>query len=138
MAKEKRAAWFKVFLRQRTVVEVASDRAVGAAFKAALRYFDTGEMPNLNSVASMLFASMKESIDEANEEYSRKIENGKKGGRPKKPVVMDGYLTQANPTEAEAEAEAETEAEADAEAEAEADADAEVELEAEKKKIVVL
>ena len=115
MAKEKRATWFKLFVHQRAFMEAASDQAVGAAVKAALRYFDTGEETNLKAGSAMIYAALKGSADEATGDFVRKIENGKKGGRPKKPVVSSGNHTQGDQTEAEAEAEADADAEKEAE-----------------------
>ena len=65
-------------------------------------------------------------IDEAQADFQKKAENGKKGGRPKKqtkPEVISENQTQASLTEAEADADADAEAEAEAEADADANAE---------------
>ena len=136
MAKEKRAAWFKLFLHQRPIMEAASNEVVGAAVKAAMRYFDTGEVTNLSPMEAMLFASLKEYADEATEDYIRKTENGKKGGRPKKPEVLSSNVSPAMQTEADAEADAEAEAETESEADAEADTEREKEAEGELEAVI--
>lgn len=67
MAKKKdgRASWFKLFLHHKSVIEAVPDDAAGKAFKAALRYFDTGEEVELDSLAQVVFAALKPSIDDA-------------------------------------------------------------------------
>ena len=132
MAKEKRASWFKLFLHQKPMMDAVDDATLGKAIKAAMAYFETGEITDLDPLGQVLFLSMKPYVEESLEDYEKKAEAGKKGGRPKKqtkPEVISAFAEKANETEADADAEAE--AEADTEADAEAEADAETEAEAE-------
>ena len=117
--KEKRPSWFKVFQHQRTLIDCVSDEAAGHGLKAALRYFDTGEVQELDGEANIVFLNIKKYIDEAFSDYAQDVANGQKGGRPPKekppvthpnpglPQVDQGNPWQASPTQAEAEAETE-------------------------------
>lgn len=80
MAREKRAAWFKVFLAQKPTIDAADDISVGKALKAALRYFDTGEIAALEPMSSVIFAGLKGSVDEAIADYEASVRNGRAGG----------------------------------------------------------
>ena len=80
MPKEKRAAWFKVFLAQKPTIDAADDISVGKALKAALRYFDTGEIAALEPMSSVIFAGLKGSVDEAIADYEASVRNGRAGG----------------------------------------------------------
>jgi hypothetical protein len=125
MAKEKRASWFKLFLHQKPMMDAVDDATLGKAIKAAMAYFETGEITDLDPLGQVLFLSMKPYVEESLEDYEKKAEAGKKGGRPKKqtkPEVISAFAEKANETEADADAEAEAEAEADTEAEEEAKA----------------
>ena len=65
-------------------IENATDKQVGRGVRAAMVYFLKGETSQLDPLAQILFANMKYYIDEAIANYHRDVENGKKGGRPKK------------------------------------------------------
>lgn len=109
MAKPKRPAWFKVFLDQKTYIDVLPAEKVGNVIKAAFHYFDDGELKQLETDAEMmLFAGFKKNIDESFTDYNDSVKHGKKGGRPRKekPPVKPPNLDQPTPTEAEADAEA--------------------------------
>lgn len=84
MAKEKRAAWFKLFLHQAPMILAAPEKDAGIALKAAMLYFSEGTVPELDSWSQAIFSSMKADIDDAIEEYQRSVENGKKGSMVKK------------------------------------------------------
>lgn len=116
MAKEKRASWFKLFLHQKPLLDAVPDETVGKAVKAAMAYFEDGTIPSLDTLESVIFLSIKPYIEEANSDYEKKSENGKKGGRPKKqtkPEVISQKQNEPEITEAEAEADADAEAEAE-------------------------
>ena len=113
MAKNtKQPPWFKMWLRDKPLVDIMSDVAVGRAVKAAYSYFDTAEMVDIEPEDLALFAMLKSHIDEAYSDYQRDVENGKKGGRPKatngadtKPTVKGGNPGYPPQTEGEEEAE---------------------------------
>ena len=85
MAKEKRATWFKMFLHHKRLVYAYSAEDVGNGLKAAFAYFEAGEVPeDLSPNAFSIFLVMQEYIDEAIADYEKSVEDGKKGGRPKK------------------------------------------------------
>lgn len=124
MAKpEKRPSWFKLFLHQETLIQDATEKHVGRALKAAMEYFKTREVPQLDCVTRMLFLGFQKSIDEAFEDFARDQENGKKGGRPRRTEKTPGYPGLPPKTEADADAEAEADAEAYTEANTEAKTD---------------
>lgn len=89
-----RPAWFKMFLHQKALVDSVPDETAGKALKAVFRYFDAGEVADLDPLAFAVFASIKPYIDESFEDYERDVVNGKKGGRPRKnpglPTLTDG------------------------------------------------
>lgn len=124
--KPKGPVWFKLWTHQKPMMDVLPDEVLGRAIKAAMHYFVSGEVPALGQLELVAFSSIKSSMDEAFADYERDVENGKKGGRPKrngnkKPPVMEADLPHPPRTEAEADAEADADAEAEAEAEAETD-----------------
>lgn len=93
MAKEDSATWFKMFLRNKAVFDAVPDEAAGQAIKAALTYAETGEVPPLEPLANVVFCAVRPSIDDSLREFEvireRNRENGRKGGRPKKPKTTD-------------------------------------------------
>ena len=122
MAKpEKRPSWFKLFAHQAPMIQEATEKQVGRALKAAMHYFITREELKLEPLSRMLFIDFKRYADEAFDDFARDLENGKKGGRPRKPRVTPGNPGLFSKTQAEADAEAE----ADADAETETDTDTE-------------
>lgn len=64
---------------------------VGMAFISALAYYnsynadeDTFEIYRMNNDGKKLYKSLKRDIRQSYESYERRVENGKKGGRPSK------------------------------------------------------
>lgn len=84
-----RPSWFKFFLSIKPLLDAVPDESAGKAIKAALAYFEdrSHEVSGLDPLALALFTSLKPYIDDSYEDYSRDVENGKKGGRPRKPPV---------------------------------------------------
>lgn len=82
--------WYKLWMRDKPLIDALPDAAVGQALKAAMQYADTGEYPDLEPTAMALFAMLRSHVDEACDQYQRDTENGRKGGRPKKPPVTLG------------------------------------------------
>lgn len=118
-----RPAWFKVFAYNKPVICAAPDEQVGAAVKAIMAYFETGELQELEPMATMIFHALKPGVDESIETYASSVENGRKGGRPKKgskptisekkgskPTLLNEKGIKGYQTQAEAEAEAYKEA----------------------------
>lgn len=111
-------SWFKLFGNLLPVFEAAPDDAVGRAVKGALRYFDTGEVPELELMELILFSAMRPRIEEAYEDFYQKVEAGRRGGMAAAQAKCSTAVPcRAEPTEAEEEEEGEEEEEADAEEE---------------------
>ncbi len=53
-------------------------------YKAIFTYCLDGVEPKLTGVADAIFTSIKVNLDNAMKRYAASVENGKKGGRPKK------------------------------------------------------
>ena len=66
-----RPSWFKVFLHQKAAIDEMPDEIVGRAFKAALQYFETGDIPDIELAARGVFAPMRESVNEAFADFER-------------------------------------------------------------------
>lgn len=69
-------------------------------YAAVCKYSLYGEIPELTGVAKALFILMKANIDASEKKYIAAIENGKKGGRPKKDAEITEQAEE-NPTETE-------------------------------------
>ena len=126
MAKKRagRASWFKLFLHQKALIDAVPDEAVGKALKAALSYFDTGEIPALGPLENAVFSSLKQYADESIQDYQKFSAAGKQGNEKRwgaEGSPPDTPRHQVSPPLApyrEAEADKEAEKEADKEAEA--------------------
>ena len=77
-----RPTWFKIFLHQRALVDAVSDETAGKALKAAFRYFDDGEIEQMEPMVFAVFSTVKPYIDEAFRDYAESVAHGKRGGRP--------------------------------------------------------
>ena len=81
--------YVKLFLDYLEAVEPLGDAERGRLFTALLQYARTGEAPHLGGNERFLFPMMRAQIDRDSAEYKdyceKQAENGKKGGRPKKP-----------------------------------------------------
>ena len=73
-------SWFKLFGSMRSVFEAAPDEVAGRALKGALRYFDTGEVPELEPMEWLLFCALRPQMEEAYEEFYQKVAAGRRGG----------------------------------------------------------
>lgn len=116
-----RAAWFKMFLHNKSLIDAVSDEAAGRALKAALHYFDTGELVELDALSKAVFAALKPYIDEAFADFQATSEKNRQNVRKRwanQGLSNDtnGYHSLPNDTK---NTEAEAEADADAEAETE-------------------
>lgn len=82
MAKnEKRPSWFKVFLHQKPLFQAVPDDVLGRAVKGAMDYFDTGQVPELEQLETIVFASLKPYIDESFEDYRQSVDLGRSGSK---------------------------------------------------------
>lgn len=79
--KDGRASWFKVFLHQKALIDSVPNENVGAALKAALQYFETGEMPQIDQLSFAVFSTFKQYIDESNDDFKKFSEAGQRGNR---------------------------------------------------------
>ena len=79
MAKPKRPSWFKFFVAAKSVIDVLPDEAVGKGVKAALTYFDTGEIVEIDTLSNVVFATLKPYIDESLRDYERSVNAGHEG-----------------------------------------------------------
>ena len=119
-----RPSWFKLFLHHKSLIEAVPDEVAGKAIKAALRYFDTGEVIDLDSLAGAVFAALKPHVDEAFEDFLRSVDTGRAGGQKRwgkgstkegRPPIGSLYHPIGVSTEADAEEEAEEEEEREGE-----------------------
>ena len=82
---------FNAYHSYLTAIEPLNDAERGRLFTALLIYSSTGEVPDLRGNERFVFPQMKWQIDRDKGGYNdfcaRQAENGKKGGRPKKPLV---------------------------------------------------
>ena len=115
-----RPSWFKLFLHHKSLIDAVPDEVAGRAIKAALRYFDTGEVVELDSLAGAVFAALKPHIDEAFDDFRRSVDTGRAGGQKRwskegakgdRPPIGPLYHPIGVSTEAEADAEGEEEGE---------------------------
>ena len=94
-------------------IEELPTKYQAAVYAAVCKYSFYGEIPELSGVAKALFIIMKANIDASEKRYAAAVENGKKGGRPKKdsekleeteenPIETENKPNQ-NPTETETE-----------------------------------
>ena len=118
--KSKKPSWFKLFLHHKSLIDAVPDEVAGKALKAALRYFDTGEVTELDPLAGAVFAALKPHIDEAFEDFRRSVDTGRAGGQKRwgkegakfdRPPIGPLYHPIGVSTEADAEADAEGEEE---------------------------
>lgn len=61
----KQPPWFKMWLRDKPVIDILPDDAVGKAVKAVMNYSVTGEVTDLGPHELALFALLKSHVDEA-------------------------------------------------------------------------
>lgn len=118
MGKKKagRPSWFKLFLNQKAMIDAVTDEAAGKALKAALHYFDTGEVADIEPLAGVVFAAMKPYIDEAFQDFQRSVDTGRSGAQKRwekdgSPPIAPLYHPIGVSTEADAEADTDTDVE---------------------------
>lgn len=81
--------YFCAYHSYRSALEPLTDAERGRLFTALLEYSETGEVPDLRGNERFVFPQCRWQIDRDAEKYdvfcSKQAENGKKGGRPRKP-----------------------------------------------------
>ena len=71
--------WFKLWTNHLPVFEAAPDDALGRAIRAALVYCQTDQLPELDPMANLIFVTIQQDIDTAQNNSQAAVENGKKG-----------------------------------------------------------
>ena len=71
--------WFKLWTRSLPVFQAAPDDALGRAVRAALIYCNSGEIPELDPMANLIFAVLRKDVDEALAQFQEAVESGKRG-----------------------------------------------------------
>ena len=75
--------YIKAFYDWLTIIEPLTDEERGRVFTALLHYGKYGEvLPGMGREA-LTFAAIRAQIDRENESYTKRVANGKRGGRPK-------------------------------------------------------
>lgn len=73
------APWFKMWTRDKLIIDALPSESVGNALKAVFHYADTGEILDLDPAGLALFAVLRSHVDDAQEEYTKAVESGKSG-----------------------------------------------------------
>lgn len=118
-----RPSWFKLFLHHKSLIEAVPDEVAGKAIKAALRYFDTGEVAELDSLAGAVFAALKPDVDSAFADFQATSEKNRQNiqkrwanrGIPSDTSGYHSLPTDTKNTEEEGEVEEEEEEEGEGE-----------------------
>lgn len=71
--------WFKLWTRSLPVFQAAPDDALGRAIRAALIYCNSGEVPELDPMANLIFSVLRKDVDEAIVQFQEAVESGKRG-----------------------------------------------------------
>ena len=84
-------------------MEAFSDEEFGRLTRAMIRYNATGEVPEFTGNERFIWPMLQSQMDRDRKAYTEKCEsnrrNGKKGGRPKKEEITDGYCEDAEKTD---------------------------------------
>lgn len=120
-----RPSWFKLFLHHKSLIEAVPDEVAGKSIKAALRYFDTGEVAVLDSLAGAVFAALKPDVDSAFADFQATSEKNRQNiqkrwanrGIPSDTSGYHSLPTDTKNTEEEGEVEEEGEEEEEGEGE---------------------
>lgn len=88
--------YLKVFTDFVARMEGLSDAEKGRLFEAMLIYADSGEAIKLSGNERFVFSGAKLDIDREREASNKNAENGRKGGRPKKPSESDENRNKPN------------------------------------------
>lgn len=69
--------WFKLSAQNDAIVFALSDEQAGRVFKAALRYFKTGEVAALDPAENIVFISLKRDMDLSKKAYAEQSERNR-------------------------------------------------------------
>lgn len=95
----------KGFLFYRSFYEACEDLEENERllfYETIFKYVFDGEEPQFKGALKMAFMMIKPNIDKSLSNYKSKVENGKKGGRPKKANKTENNLNKPNETEQKA------------------------------------
>lgn len=87
--KDKRPSWFKIYSSNRRTYDAIPNESLGAAFKAAMRYFETGGKDEAiaagitDELTKIAFETFLTGVNESIEEYSKRVEDGRRGQEAK-------------------------------------------------------
>lgn len=98
-------------MHQKATIDAIPNENVGVGLKAALLYFETGEIPELDPLASVVFFTFKQYIDESKEDFKKFSEAGQRGNKKRwgnEVSPPDNPRLPPDTSYREAEAEAET------------------------------
>ena len=71
-------SWFKVWGHTAPLLEAVPDEVAGRAFKAVLRYFNTGEIQEgLGQLETVVYAQMIPDVDDAYADYMARQERNR-------------------------------------------------------------
>ena len=86
-----RATWWKMQHANKDLLLDLEDEELGALMKHAIRYFDKGEIIDIDNLGiadkllRLAFIPLKQSCDEALSDYSKAVANGYKGANERWP-----------------------------------------------------
>lgn len=90
---------FVLFTKYYEYAELLTDEQAGVLLKAILRYEADMELPEMDAITKITFLSIKSQLDATDRRYEASVENGKKGGRPKKEENKKPKKTQTKPNQ---------------------------------------
>ena len=101
-------SWFKLWVHHRPLFDAVTDDVAGRVLKNALCYLAEDRIPPMGQLETVVFSAIQADIDEARSDYMLNVENGRRGGRPRKavsekPPLRGGYHPLAGVREGEGE-----------------------------------
>lgn len=97
-------SWFKVWGHTAPLLEAVPDEVAGRAFKAVLRYFNTGEIQEgLGQLETVVYAQMIPDVDDAYADYMARQERNRANGAKKwhkNGLPLDASGIQSQPLDA--------------------------------------
>lgn len=87
--KDKKPSWFKIYSSNRRTYEAIPNESLGAAFKAAMKYFEAGGKDEEiaagieDGLTKVAFETFLTGVNESIEEYNKRVEDGRRGQEAK-------------------------------------------------------